>query len=64
MNKMKNLNLKEFGFEDLSNKEKKETNGGFITLLVAHALQAALVAGLGAGIVGSFEAGYNAVRKK
>ncbi|WP_372774619.1 class IIb bacteriocin, lactobin A/cerein 7B family [Mangrovibacterium sp.] len=50
--------------KELDKKELSKVEGGILGLVVAYALQATLVAGLVAGVLGSFEAGYNAVREE
>jgi len=56
------MNLENLNLVELDAQEQKEVDGGFLGLLVAYALQAVVVTGLAAGVVGSFQGGYNAVR--
>lgn len=55
--------LKCISLTELDSLEMKETNGGFFWLLIPMAYQAALVGGLVLGVLGSFEAGYRAVKE-
>lgn len=43
----------------LSLKEMKETNGGFIGIILLGLIQIAVVGLLGIGILGSYQKGYN-----
>lgn len=59
---MKKLELNDVKFMELNLNEMTETNGGFVGLLIAYALQAGLVACLAGGVYASFKAGRAAVR--
>ncbi|MFZ6000338.1 MAG: class IIb bacteriocin, lactobin A/cerein 7B family, partial [Bacteroidota bacterium] len=52
------------GLTELSVEDQSAVNGGFITLVFAYVLQAALVATLAGGVVGSFESGYKQATEK
>ncbi len=56
---MENLEFKNYGVAELSHQELQETEGGFIGLIGAYILQAAVVGSLAAGVYASYQAGYS-----
>lgn len=58
---MNYLKLSSLDLKELDASEQKETDGGFLGLVLAYGLQAALVGSLAAGVYASFKTGYNAV---
>ncbi|WP_338409574.1 bacteriocin [uncultured Flavobacterium sp.] len=59
------MNLESLNLVELNAQEVQETEGGFlwaVGLIIAGVYQAAVVGTLAAGVVGSFQGGYNSVR--
>jgi lactobin A/cerein 7B family class IIb bacteriocin len=56
-----NFIMKNIELEELTLQEMNDTNGGILGLVVAYALQAALVGSLAAGIYASAKSGYDAI---
>jgi hypothetical protein len=59
------MNLDKLNVVELNAQEAQETDGGLLILLgllVPYAIQATVVTGLAAGIAGSFQGAYKAVR--
>jgi len=62
---MKEKELQEsLGFTELTMEEAQVVDGGLLSLLLAYALQGAVVGTLTLGLYGSFQAGYNQATNK
>ena len=56
---MNNFELQNMNVTSLSMREMKETNGGFIGIILLGLVQIAVVGTLALGIVGNYERGYD-----